>query len=55
MEKTVSRRSVPNSQTALMGEQHNPWNMLQSQVAEGQYRSAKSSNQSVICKEIFIP
>ena len=28
-DRTVSRRSEPSSRTALMGEQPNPWNLLQ--------------------------
>ncbi|TYH12561.1 hypothetical protein ES288_A06G077800v1 [Gossypium darwinii] len=32
MDRTVSRRSEPSSRTALMGEQPNPWNILQPQV-----------------------
>nr|TKS04621.1 hypothetical protein D5086_0000140900 [Populus alba] len=31
MDRTVSRRSEPSSRTALMGEQPNPWNILQPQ------------------------
>ncbi|GKD76527.1 hypothetical protein Tco_1339148 [Tanacetum coccineum] len=34
MDRTVSRRSEPSSRTALMGEQPNPWNILQLQVAK---------------------
>ncbi len=32
-DRTVSRRSEPSSRTALMGEQPNPWNLLQLQDA----------------------
>ena len=31
-DRTVSRRSEPSSRTALMGEQPNPWDLLQPQV-----------------------
>ena len=32
-DRTVSRRSEPSSRTALMGEQPNPWDLLQPQDA----------------------
>src|SRR5271169_5844533 len=32
-DQTVSRRFEPNSRTALIGEQPNPWDLLQPQVA----------------------
>ena len=32
-DRTVSRRSKPSSRTALMGEQPNPWDLLQPQDA----------------------
>ena len=38
-----SRRSKPNSRTALMGEQPNPWNLLQLQDAMSRHRGAKPS------------
>ncbi|KAF5795752.1 putative photosystem II [Helianthus annuus] len=41
MDRTVSRRSEPSSRTALMGEQPNPWNILQPQVAKSRHRGAK--------------
>src|SRR5512143_3813833 len=40
-DRTVSRRSEPNSRTALMGEQPNPWNLLQLQDAMSRHRGAK--------------
>ena len=36
-----SRRSKPNSRTALIGEQPNPWDLLQPQDAMGRHRGAK--------------
>ncbi|KAK7296090.1 hypothetical protein VNO77_49588 [Canavalia gladiata] len=39
MDRTVSRRSEPSSRTALMGEQPNPWNILQPQVAKSRHRA----------------
>ncbi|KAH0982975.1 hypothetical protein GBA52_010152 [Prunus armeniaca] len=46
MDRTVSRRSEPSSRTALMGEQPNPWNILQPQVAKSRHRGAKPSRRS---------
>src|SRR5512146_3345090 len=40
-DRTVSRRSEPSSRTALIGEQPNPWNLLQPQAAMSRHRGAK--------------
>ena len=40
-DRTVSRRSKPSSRAALMGEQPNPWNLLQLQDATSRHRGAK--------------
>src|ERR1700751_1642353 len=40
-DRTVSRRSEPSSRTALIGEQPNPWNLLQLQDAMNRHRGAK--------------
>uniref|UniRef100_A0A8D8YM48 Uncharacterized protein n=1 Tax=Cacopsylla melanoneura TaxID=428564 RepID=A0A8D8YM48_9HEMI len=40
-DRTVSRRSEPSSRSALMGEQPNPWNLLQLQDAMSRHRGAK--------------
>jgi hypothetical protein len=40
-DQTVSRRSEPSSRTALMGEQPNPWDLLQPQDAMSRHRGAK--------------
>ena len=40
-DRTVSRRSEPRSRTALMGEQPNPWDLLQPQDATIRHRGAK--------------
>ena len=40
-DQTVSRRSKPSSRTALIGEQPNPWDMLQPQDAMSRHRGAK--------------
>lgn len=42
-DRTVSRRSKPSSRTALMGEQPNPWDLLQPQDATSRHRGAKPS------------
>src|SRR6266702_3801737 len=42
-DRTVSRRSKPSSRTALMGEQPNPWDLLQPQDATIRHRGAKPS------------
>ena len=39
-DRTVSRRSEPSSRTALMGEQPNPWDLLQPQDAMSRHRGA---------------
>jgi len=36
--QAVSRRSEPSSRTALMGEQTNPWDLLQPQDAMSRHR-----------------
>ena len=38
-DRTVSRRSEPRSRTALMGEQPNPWDLLQPQDATIRHRT----------------
>src|ERR1700721_3662502 len=40
-DRTVSRRSKPSSRTALMGEQPNPWDLLQPQDATRRHRGPK--------------
>ena len=39
-DRTVSRRSEPNSRTTSMGEQPNPWNLLQPQDVTSRHRGA---------------
>ena len=41
MDQTVSRRFEPSSRTALIGEQPNPWDLLQPQDAMSRHRGAK--------------
>ena len=40
-DRTVSRRSEPSSRTLLMGEQPNPWGLLQPQDRTSRHRGAK--------------
>ena len=40
-DRAVSRRSEPSSRTALIGEQPNPWDLLQPQDAMSRHRGAK--------------
>ena len=40
-DRTVSRRSEPSSRTTLIGEQPNPWDLLQPQDAMSRHRGAK--------------
>ncbi len=40
-DRPVSRRSEPSSRAALMGEQPNPWDLLQPQDATSRHRGAK--------------
>jgi len=41
--RTVSRRSKPNSRTTLIGEQPNPWNRLQLQDVMSRHRGTKQA------------
>jgi hypothetical protein len=43
--RTVSRRSKPNSRTTLIGEQPNPWNRLQLQDVMSRHRGTKQTHQ----------
>ena len=40
-DQTVSRRFEPSSRTSLIGEQPNPWDLLQPQDATSRHRGAK--------------
>ena len=40
-DQTVSRRSEPSSRTTLIGEQPNPWDLLQPQDMTSRHRGAK--------------
>ena len=39
--RTVSQRTKPNSRTIFIGEQPNPWNLLQLQEMMSRHRGAK--------------
>ena len=54
MDQTVSRRSEPSSRTALMGEQPNPWNLLQLQDAMSRHRGAKLPRRYELLEEISL-
>ena len=42
-DRTVSRRSEPSSRATLIGEQPNPWDLLQPQDVTSRHRGAKHS------------
>ena len=41
IDRTVSRRTEPSSRTLLIGEQPNPWDLLQPQDRTSRHRGAK--------------
>src|SRR5215212_10036824 len=53
-DRTVSRRSEPSSRTALMGEQPNPWDLLQPQDATSRHRGAKPPRRYELLGEISL-
>src|SRR5690554_74815 len=53
-DRTVSRRSEPSSRTALMGEQPNPWDLLQPQDATSRHRGAKPPRRYGLLGEISL-
>src|SRR5207237_10170529 len=53
-DRTVSRRSEPNSRTALMDEQSNPWDQLQPQDAMSRHRGAKPPRRCELLGEISL-
>ena len=54
MDQTVSRRSEPSSRTAFMGEQPNPSNRLQLEVAMSRHRGAKPSRRCELLGSISL-
>ena len=53
-DRTVSRRSEPSSRAALMGEQPNPWDLLQPQDATSRHRGAKPPRRYGLSGEISL-
>ena len=53
-DRTVSRRSKPSSRTALMGEQTNPWDLLQPQDVMSRHRGAKPPSRCGLLGEISL-
>ena len=53
-DRTVSRRSEPSSRAALMGEQPNPWDLLQPQDATSRHRGAKPPRRCELLGEISL-
>ena len=54
MDRTVSRRSEPSSRTTLMGEQPNPWDLLQPQDVMSRHRGAKPPRRYGLLGEISL-
>ena len=53
-DRTVSRRSKPNSRTTLIGEQPNPWDLLQPQDVMSRHRGAKPPRRYELSEEISL-
>src|SRR5216110_2961220 len=53
-DRTVSRCSEPSSRTALIGEQPNPWDLLQPQDAMSRHRGAKPPRRCELLEEISL-
>ena len=53
-DRTVSRRSEPSSRAALIGEQPNPWDLLQPQDATSRHRGAKPPRRCGLLGEISL-
>ena len=53
-DRTVSRRSKPSSRAALMGEQPNPWDLLQPQDVMSRHRGAKPPRRYGLLGEISL-
>ena len=54
MNQTVSRRFEPSSRTTLMGEQPNPWDLLQPQDVMSRHRGAKPPRRYELLGEISL-
>ena len=53
-DRPVSRRSEPSSRTTLMGEQPNPWDLLQPQDVMSRHRGAKPPRRYELLGEISL-
>ena len=53
-DRTVSRRSEPSSRTTLIGEQPNPWDLLQPQDVMSRHRGAKPPRRYGLLGEISL-
>src|SRR5665213_2571625 len=53
-DRPVSRRSEPSSRTAFIGEQPNPWDLLQPQDAMSRHRGAKPPRRCGLLGEISL-
>ena len=53
-DRTVSRRSEPSSRTTLIGEQPNPWDLLQPQDVMSRHRGAKPSRRCELLGKISL-
>src|SRR4030088_3817997 len=53
-DQTVSRRFEPNSRTTLLGEQPNPWDLLQPQDVMSRHRGAKPPRRCGLLGEISL-
>src|ERR671930_1994167 len=53
-DRPVSRRSKPSSRTAFIGEQPNPWDLLQPQDAMSRHRGAKPPRRCELLGEISL-
>src|SRR5471032_2316819 len=53
-DRTVSRRSKPSSRTTLIGEQPNPWDLLQPQDVMSRHRGAKPPRRCGLLGEISL-
>ena len=53
-DQTVSRRFEPSSRTTLIGEQPNPWDLLQPQDVMSRHRGAKPSRRCELLGKISL-
>ena len=53
-DRTVSRRSEPSSRATLMGEQPNPWDLLQPRDVTSRHRGAKPPRRCELLGEISL-